>query len=240
MLWTFLWQEELQAKDQLCKKTEEQVLSLRKESQAAVEECRSLRTKLRLAEESQEAARKMEQDYEEVVALLENEITQLRLQISKSDALNAQKRLAVLVCQLKKAEAAQRTYEVATNTLLKHLQHVQDALMSSDSAFSWNGDTEKGGSLGKKKKKHMIKSLVSKGHDVLTSVRSLIEQSPLPFGWEESYTADGVRYYINHVNQTTSWTHPMSGVEHQTCATNAESSGTISRPPPPPVVENIQ
>lgn len=49
-----------------------------------MEECRSLRTKLRLAEESQEAARKMEQDYEEVVALLENEITQLRLQISKS------------------------------------------------------------------------------------------------------------------------------------------------------------
>lgn len=49
-----------------------------------MEESRSLRTKLKLAEQSQEAARKMEQDYEEVVALLENEISQLRLQLSKN------------------------------------------------------------------------------------------------------------------------------------------------------------
>lgn len=54
------------------------------ESQAAMEESRSLRTKLRLAEQSQEAARKMEQDYEQVVAMLENEISHLRLQMSKS------------------------------------------------------------------------------------------------------------------------------------------------------------
>ena len=49
-----------------------------------MEESRSLRTKLRLAEQSQEAARKMEQDYEQVVAMLENEISHLRLQMSKS------------------------------------------------------------------------------------------------------------------------------------------------------------
>nr|KAG5689302.1 hypothetical protein BaRGS_022026 [Batillaria attramentaria] len=58
---------------------------------------------------SKEVARKMEQDYEEVVALLENEISQLRLQMSKN---------------LKKSESGKKTYEVATDKLLKHLQVV--------------------------------------------------------------------------------------------------------------------
>ena len=30
----------------------------------------------------------------------------------------------------------------------------------------------------------------------------------LPYGWEEAYTADGIKYFINHVTQTTSWMHP--------------------------------
>ncbi|XP_028286176.1 syntaxin-binding protein 4-like [Parambassis ranga] len=33
----------------------------------------------------------------------------------------------------------------------------------------------------------------------------------LPYGWEEAYTADGVKYYINHVTQTTSWSLPVTG-----------------------------
>ncbi|KAF4084979.1 hypothetical protein AMELA_G00112140 [Ameiurus melas] len=31
----------------------------------------------------------------------------------------------------------------------------------------------------------------------------------LPYGWDEAYTANGAKYYINHVTQTTSWTHPV-------------------------------
>ncbi|XP_039874816.1 transcriptional coactivator YAP1-A-like isoform X1 [Simochromis diagramma] len=36
------------------------------------------------------------------------------------------------------------------------------------------------------------------------------ETAGLPYGWEEAYTADGVKYYINHVTQTTSWSPPGS------------------------------
>ncbi|KAK2820156.1 hypothetical protein Q5P01_023115 [Channa striata] len=46
----------------------------------------------------------------------------------------------------------------------------------------------------------------------------------LPYGWEEAYTAEGVKYYINHVTQTTSWSLPV------TCGT----SGPPDPPPPPP------
>eukprot|EP00063_Salmo_salar_P093685 XP_014068520.1 PREDICTED: syntaxin-binding protein 4-like [Salmo salar] len=31
----------------------------------------------------------------------------------------------------------------------------------------------------------------------------------IPYGWEKAYTA-GVKYFINYVAQTTSWTHPMT------------------------------
>ncbi|XP_070197883.1 syntaxin-binding protein 4-like isoform X2 [Littorina saxatilis] len=219
--------EELQEQKHLCQKAEEQVLTLRRESQAAMEESRSLRTKLRLAEQSQEAARKMEQDYEQVVAMLENEIAHLRLQISKSDGISEQRRLAVAACQLKKSEQGKKTYEVATNKLLGHLQHVQEVL-SSDPPVSRSGDLVKGEK--KKKKQKMTQTLLLEGQDVIRTVQTLIEQVPLPFGWEENCTADGVRYYINHLNQTTSWTHPSSNVEHRSITT-ATGPG-IAGPPP--------
>jgi hypothetical protein len=44
----------------------------------AVDETRSLRDKVQLAEQAQRAARSMEQDYEEVVQLLEGEIAKLK------------------------------------------------------------------------------------------------------------------------------------------------------------------
>lgn len=36
---------------------------------------------------------------------------------------------------------------------------------------------------------------------------SILEQ-PLPPGWEEGVTADGIPYFVNHNNQTTSWVDP--------------------------------
>lgn len=47
----------------------------------AVDETRSLRDKVQLAEQAQRAARNMEQDYEEVVHLLEGEIAKLKQQL---------------------------------------------------------------------------------------------------------------------------------------------------------------
>eukprot|EP00043_Microstomoeca_roanoka_P019847 m.230854 g.230854 ORF g.230854 m.230854 type:complete len:801 (+) comp17061_c0_seq12:244-2646(+) len=45
-------------------------------------------------------------------------------------------------------------------------------------------------------------------------VTRILETQPLPFGWEEAYTAAGVKYYINHATQTTQWTHPVSKVDY--------------------------
>ncbi|KAL5012443.1 hypothetical protein ScPMuIL_010994 [Solemya velum] len=84
------------------------------EAQKAIDETRSLRCKVHLSEEAQRAARGMEQDYEDVVRLLEQEIASLKHQMAKQIVSLNQKRLAVLTCQLRKAEAGKKTYEVAT------------------------------------------------------------------------------------------------------------------------------
>ncbi|KAL8609307.1 hypothetical protein ACOMHN_060035 [Nucella lapillus] len=223
--------EEVKEHRLLCQKAEEQLLTLRKESQAAMEESRSLRTKLRLAEQSQEAARNTEQDYEQVVAMLENDIAHLRLHMSKSDSVMEQRRLAVAACQLKKAETGKKTLEVTTNKLLAHVQHVQDVL-SADISGSRASDSDKGEK--KRKKQRAVQELLAEGQDVIRTTQMLLEQIPLPFGWEENYTADGVRYYINHLNQTTSWTHPLTNMEHQSVAM---ATGAAANQQPPPAVE---
>ncbi|XP_029312636.1 transcriptional coactivator YAP1-A-like [Cottoperca gobio] len=46
----------------------------------------------------------------------------------------------------------------------------------------------------------------------------------LPYGWEEAFTADGVKYYINHMTQTTSWKLPV----------------TAPGPAPPPQTTEVQ
>ena len=45
-----------------------------------------------------------------------------------------QKRLAVLVCQLKKADMGKKTYEVATEKLTKFVEHSLDTLSALTSS----------------------------------------------------------------------------------------------------------
>ncbi|CAL8262012.1 unnamed protein product [Arctogadus glacialis] len=41
---------------------------------------------------------------------------------------------------------------------------------------------------------------------------SCLNGDGLPYGWDEAYTAEGVKYFINHVTQTTSWSPPVTPV----------------------------
>ncbi|GFO47649.1 syntaxin-binding protein 4-like [Plakobranchus ocellatus] len=230
--------EELRIRNQATQTAEEQLLFVRKQAQASIEEGRALKIKLHLAEEAHTKAQQTENDYEEVVAMLENEVAQLRLQMSKSDAVNMQKRLAVLVCQLKKAEMGKKTYEVATEKLTKFVEHSLDTLAALNSSPRIPTESNKAN------KKKALQSLANNGRDVIKTVRSLMESVPLPFGWEEAYTAEGVKYYINHLNQTTTWTHPVSCMEHQTSSNGVMHSAQqqqqqSQQPPPPPSFQHL-
>ncbi|WAQ99239.1 STXB4-like protein [Mya arenaria] len=181
-----------------------------------LQEQQEMRSKVHLAAKAQKVARDMEHDYEEVVHLLESEIAQLKLQLNRqveNDPVT-QRRLAVLTCQLRKAENEKRTLKVATEKLLQFAENVKDTL--GDSAGGAKSRPLTGakspGILGKHKPPSTAasKALGGEARDVIKSVRGLIDGQPLPFGWEENYTADGV----NHLNQVTTWTHPLSNISH--------------------------
>uniref|UniRef100_K1QWZ4 Protein cramped-like protein n=1 Tax=Magallana gigas TaxID=29159 RepID=K1QWZ4_MAGGI len=149
--------------------------------------------KVEIAERAQREASNVEKDYEEVVQLLEAEVN------VPSNA-ETQQQMAVFSCQLKKLEAEKKTYEVATEKLLQFAENVHEAMVSQGNNLgATKGDPARGNRppayLGRHKQTNP-KTIAAEAKEVVTAVRSIIEKDPLPYGWEEAYTADGLRYYI--------------------------------------------
>lgn len=176
--------------------------------------------KVEIAERAQREASNVEKDYEEVVQLLEAEVVKLKedRKINVPSNAETQQQMAVFSCQLKKLEAEKKTYEVATEKLLQFAENVHEAMMSQGNNLgATKGDPARGNRppayLGRHKQTNP-KTIAAEAKEVVTAVRAIIEKDPLPYGWEEAYTADGLRYYINHVTKTTTWSHPKTGVQH--------------------------
>ncbi|KAI0233014.1 Syntaxin-binding protein 4 [Lamellibrachia satsuma] len=224
----------LKQKENACNFAEEELLRVRRETQGALYSSRSLQSKLQLAEQAQLEARNMEHDYEEVVHALEVELTQLRIQLdSQLESPAVRKRLAVLACELRKAEASKKTYEVSTDKLIRFAETVHETLSGGGENLQMPAEPSPGrsargiqppGYLGRHK--HPTpQTLSSEAKNIVMAVKSLIEVDPLPFGWDEAYTANGLKFYTNHVTQTTSWQHPVSKIQH----------GDTAHLPPPPL-----
>jgi hypothetical protein len=65
------------------------------------------------------------------------------------------------------------------------------------------------------------------------AVTAILEDDALPFGFEEAFTVEGAKYYIDHASQTTTWVHPASSVVRQGVV--VPGGGASSRPKPPPM-----
>ncbi|XP_072040777.1 syntaxin-binding protein 4-like isoform X2 [Amphiura filiformis] len=229
----------LQEKERSCNIAEEELLRIRKEAQGAIHESRALKSRVHLAEAAQKEARSMEVDYEEAMKLLEDEIVELTHklkvaqqakspEVSRSGSpTDLQRRLAVLGSEVRKAEISKRTYEVATQRLLQFAELVHEVMTDGPNATiaSARGRGEASrrqpdgsgsrppGYLAKHGKPGPV-NLANESRDTVRAVKALIEVEPLPYGWEEAYTKDGMKYYINHVTQCTSWIHPVSNINH--------------------------
>ncbi|XP_074016205.1 syntaxin-binding protein 4 [Numenius arquata] len=214
--------EKLSESVNLQKQLTEELQIVKQEAKAAVEETRALRSRIHLAEAAQRQARGMEMDYEEVIHLLEAEIVELKAQLTdhsgqnKDNIQDLRKRVTVLDCQLRKSESARKTFEVATEKLLQFVEVVHEIL--SDNSTSSTVLSDRRTTLSTKALLARLgrigptvtTALAAEARDLAKSVRAILEVDCLPYGWEEAYTADGIKYFINHVTQTTSWIHPVT------------------------------
>ncbi|NXU86313.1 STXB4 protein, partial [Xiphorhynchus elegans] len=222
--------EELSESVNLQKQLTEQLQAVKQEAKAAVEETRALRSRIHLAEAAQRQARGMEMDYEEVIRLLEAEIGELKAQLAdhsgqnKDNLQDLRKRVTVLDCQLRKSESARKTFEVATEKLLQFVEFplwfyketltVLCSLSDRRATLSTKALLARLGRMGPA----ATTALAAEARDLAKSVRAILEVDCLPYGWEEAYTADGIKYFINHVTQTTSWIHPVTSALSLLCS----------------------
>ncbi|NWQ58760.1 STXB4 protein, partial [Neopipo cinnamomea] len=226
--------EELSESVNAQKQLTEQLQAVKQEAKAAVEETRALRSRIHLAEAAQRQARGMEMDYEEVIRLLEAEIGELKAQLAdhsgqnKDNIQDLRKRVTVLDCQLRKSESARKTFEVATEKLLQFVEVVHEIL--SDNSTSSTVLSDRRATLSTKALLARLgrigpaatTALAAEARDLAKSVRAILEVDCLPYGWEEAYTADGIKYFINHVTQTTSWIHPVTSALSLLCSEEEE------------------
>ncbi|NXA25549.1 STXB4 protein, partial [Ibidorhyncha struthersii] len=222
--------EKLSESVNLQKQLTEELQIVKQEAKAAVEETRALRSRIHLAEAAQRQARGMEMDYEEVIHLLEAEIVELKAQLTdhsgqnKDNIQDLRKRVTVLDCQLRKSESARKTFEVATEKLLQFVEVVHEIL--SDNSTSSTVLSDRRTTLSTKALLARLgrigptvtTALAAEARDLAKSVRAILEVDCLPYGWEEAYTADGIKYFINHVTQTTSWIHPVTSALSLLCS----------------------
>ncbi|XP_064006573.1 syntaxin-binding protein 4 isoform X3 [Pogoniulus pusillus] len=158
-----------------------------KEAKAAVEETRALRSRIHLAEAAQRQARGMEQDYEEVIGLLEAEIAELKAQLCQRSGQDRgglqelRRRVTVLDCQLRKAEAARGTFEVAAEKLLQFVEVVHEVLSETSASSTLLSDRRttlpakaflaRLGRVGPP----LTAALAAEARDLAKSVRALME-----------------------------------------------------------------
>uniref|UniRef100_A0A8C3SMQ7 Syntaxin binding protein 4 n=1 Tax=Chelydra serpentina TaxID=8475 RepID=A0A8C3SMQ7_CHESE len=236
--------EELSESVGLRKQLTEELQSVKQEAKAAVEEARALRSRIHLAEAAQRQARGMEMDYEEIIRLLEAEITELKAQLTdhsgqnKDSVQDLRKRITVLDCQLRKSESSRKTFEVTTAKLLQFVEVVHEVL--ADNSISLSNLSDRRATLSTKtllarlgrNGRTVTATLAAEAKDLAKSVRAILEVDCLPYGWEEAYTADGIKYFINHVTQTTSWIHPVTSALNLSCSEENEEDRTRELPDP--------
>ncbi|XP_027282065.1 syntaxin-binding protein 4 isoform X1 [Cricetulus griseus] len=216
------------------KQLTEELQNVKQEAKAVAEETRALRSRLHLAEAAQRQAHGMEMDYEEVIHLLETEISELKAQLAhysdqnKESIQDLRKRVTVLDCQLRKSEVARKTFKASTESLLHFVEAAQEVLLDSSAPFSNLSERRAVFSsqtslplLGKNGRSFPA-NLLLESKELVRSVRAILDMDCLPYGWEEAYTADGIKYFINHVTQTTSWIHPVMSVLNLSCSEENE------------------
>uniref|UniRef100_A0A8K9XSX2 Si:dkeyp-72e1.9 n=3 Tax=Oncorhynchus TaxID=8016 RepID=A0A8K9XSX2_ONCMY len=132
---------------------EEELHNTSEKACATVEENSRLKTRLQVAEAVQRdrQSNSAEQDYEEVITLLEAEIKDLKnqlagkkqkgLEATKEDVMELNRKLSMIDCQLRKSELSRRHLEISNKKLLGFAQNVHKVLTTPSLFGMENGSS---------------------------------------------------------------------------------------------------
>eukprot|EP00062_Callorhinchus_milii_P019096 gi/632973268/ref/XP_007903071.1/ PREDICTED: syntaxin-binding protein 4-like [Callorhinchus milii] len=207
------------------KSLEDELQHLSQKATDALVENRTLQNKLQLADAVQCQAHSAEQDYEEVIRLLEAEITELKIeqagkqQVSpgestKEDVQELRRRLSIIDCQLRKSELDRKHLEISNKRLLSFAENVHKVLTSANlvgvgkGVNQLMGSTTEDGLALPPPPEGPARLLAAEAKQLVEGVFSFRCGNALPYGWEECCTPDGAKYYIDHVHQKTTWSPP--------------------------------
>ncbi|NWS90586.1 STXB4 protein, partial [Toxostoma redivivum] len=109
------------------KSMEDELQRLNQKALGFLSENRTLQSKLQMAEVLQRQAQSAEQDYEEVIHLLEAEIAELKIQLAgkkakHEDILELKRQLSLADGQLRKSEVSRKRLEICNRKLLLFVQ----------------------------------------------------------------------------------------------------------------------
>ncbi|GAB0196282.1 syntaxin-binding protein 4-like [Grus japonensis] len=120
------------------KSMEDELQRLNQKALGFLFENRTLHSKLQMAEVVQKQAHSAEQDYEEVIHLLEAEIAELKMQLAgktakhvseiEEDILELKRQLSLADGQLRKSEVSRKRLEICNRKLLLFVQNVHKVL----------------------------------------------------------------------------------------------------------------
>ncbi|XP_072561190.1 syntaxin-binding protein 4 [Paramormyrops kingsleyae] len=166
---------------------EEELQRSAERAEATLAENRELRSRLQEAEAAQQRTRGAEQDYEEVICLLEAEIRDLKNQLAayrkksmeptKEDIMELNRRLSAVGCQLRKSELSRKQLEISNKKLLGFVQNVHKVLTSTSLFGSDFGSFEVAPSLENPDTPFVIRDpagqLVAEAKELVDGVRVL-------------------------------------------------------------------
>nr|XP_056722569.1 syntaxin-binding protein 4-like [Euleptes europaea] len=206
------------------KSLEDELQSLNQKALGFLSENRTLHNKLQVAEVSQRQAHSAEEDYEEVIHLLEAEIVELKTQLLgkktrlasevENDFLELKRRLSLVDGQLRKSEVARKRLEYCNGRLLLFVQNVHKLLRSSctDKRVHVPAEENKteGTSEARIPSSDLWGLLIAEAKELLepfTPPNSTKDSSP--YDWDECLARDGAPECKDHPHQKSTWSPPL-------------------------------
>ncbi|XP_054017235.1 syntaxin-binding protein 4-like [Dryobates pubescens] len=205
------------------KAMEDELQRLNQKALGFLSENRSLHSKLQVAELGRRQAHSAEQDYEEVIHLLEAEIAELKMQLAgkrakhvsevEEDLLELRRQLALAAGRLRTSEVSRKRLEICNRRLLLFVQNVHKVLSTStplpeDNRASSDTAEDKAEALSDTPlpSPDLLHLLLSEAKELLAPI--LPSKDASPCDRDQCLPAEGIPEPKDHLHQKPTWPPP--------------------------------